>query len=343
MAALIVTPFAVAAVVLFPSLLRRKSEFRLVVRANRVTFTIGETQSRGIFNSIPLAGLSVAGPAHAIVHDLRAIESATAPADLTSRTTVEIARIIAPKGDALTFSGVRLHTLPLRQGRQITLLWDESEPRRVNLMLAGKPSIDDTTLIEMKQSVPVACDNCMLEISGHGVPLGTPATLTFASRRLAEVKAIDDADVGLSLWVDGNQKLSDGDIALEDGSSVDFTQLDDKLLTSSITGNNNSLSFPELERSLPPIKDGDFAMLAGLSDAIIRRVVVDDGISLVITGRIGSGLRTGTTLTSLAPATPTWAEFLVFGRGWSAYCGLVGMVGTAILSILTRLKIVAKG
>ncbi|MFQ5880904.1 MAG: hypothetical protein ACE5I9_00340 [Candidatus Methylomirabilales bacterium] len=339
---LLILPFAVTAILVAPlGILKKASEVEVSLKVSQLSFVIGE-QGNGLFNGLPTASLSLLsfqkvdlGPA--VLEIATAIDpNSDTPTNWRQIGRRTESRIISRDHFAsVTFQDVSLNQLSIPPGSVTTLSWLDSESNFLKLRVDGGEA---TGRIAAGRKLRLSCNAC--EVSGlpPGYDLNSKFLRFTAHRR--HVMTFRGRREGTTLAVElpPGMKLVEQNVYIK--GDVDFTQLEGARRISTVIGEEGKITFKELGNEEVKVSAGDFVILNDLQDFFLKTLHVEDGINIVLHGRAGK-LATGPQ-GFVKDRLPSLLEFLyagqIWGR-WALYLNAVVLIGTTILAILKRLRI----
>jgi hypothetical protein len=327
-ALILVAAFAIPAVVLLP-FVHLRTGFVASLRTGSIQFrTSGRPgKSAGIFNSDIV-------PVNLTIERFDRIEAGQGSS---------LVKILNKGGQgSVTFTGAKFHSLDVQQSLDVSLLADDGK-----LFIAVEPALETkeagknaiATAITNGET-QVSCDECVAE-SSDGKPISesdiTGANLD-GSPRTWSVYHLKDNRLHLQLSAK-NGIAAEREISLAKNSSVTF----DVEGQSALSGTDGVLQFSGVD--MKPIKltegksfvvrrlqgdpeEDDPQIVSLIPEAAALKVDLHGSSNRIVLG------------SSNEAATP--AEYLTSQKPLAAYLSTVALIGSTILTILTRLKFIKR-
>ena len=334
---LMILPFAVTALILTPlHFLKKSAEVEIDLKVSQVSFDIGEPGATGWFNSIRTRSLTLLSFKR-IESIPGGLEIATGPNDEIPQGWQPIAAQplikIVPENDfaSITLQNVKLNSLDIQPDSFVTL---SAMPNASNSFKLGIAGAEAAGRIVAGKTLLFSCNYCKVD--------GLPADQDLNSKYL-RIKG--QRERVLSFW--GRSESTT--VALEPHpeaalvehnirikGNVDFTRLVEKKRESTIIGDEGKISFSQLDKKLA-VRSDEFVILDELDNFSIKTFHINNGIDIVFHGRVGR-LATGTA-GFVKDRLPSYLQWLYARESWLLYLTALASIGTSLLAILKRLKI----
>jgi hypothetical protein len=315
---LLVSVFAVPGLVLLP-VVHLRTGFTASLRTKSIQFrtSAGQGKSVGLFNSDT--------PLELTIERFGRIESleGTVPA-----------RIVNPSGQAsVTFLGARLRSLDVQQPLQVSLEVDEGKMSMAIEPLGSNENAIATVLTGGEAQF--SCDECVVE-GADGKPIPRESIFE-VKRRTWSVYVKKDSRLHLQLRAMKGRIPAESKIRLARNSDVTF----DLEGQSAIAGADGEVQITGVDRKPLKLKEGQSLVLGGIEgdpredDPEIERLEPE-------TASVKVDLRgsSGSILLNKSNEAATLAEYLTSQKPLATYLSTVALIGSTILTILTRLKFI---
>ena len=328
---LLILPFVLAAIVLAPlALLKKSSEAEIVLKVSQVAFTLGEQGTNGLLNSINMASLRLLN-FQTIELGPVALEIAAASGWRRIRTGGQT--LITSKGafTSATFADITLNELGVRPGARMTLSSVEGEPRTLTVRIDGTT----TGKIAVSKRLHLSCDYCEVN--------NLPAQYDFDSKvlRLTHERQHEIGFSGRSETMTLTLELApQAKFALKNVpvTGVDLTkQGEERSRTSTVIDNGGKIIFREFDKEEIKVEEADFVIIDGLENFQIKTLKFDGGINLVLHGQVGN-LTMGFAA-FIRDRLPSLLKWLYARETWILYVQALILTGVTVLAIFERLKI----
>lgn len=318
--AALVLPFIFSAVLLSPLFIRRSTEATVSVTTNSLTFQVGQLDSRRIGILLPLS--------HS---DLR-LEHVRSM-DIYVGDTGSPEHLSSTDGQcSLSLSEARVATARPSPGDFMTLEWRETEPDWIHARI-WKDGNDGT---QATRRLTVETAGKVTELSG------CTNSERVAGSQVADYGPLEVAcqgDCSYSYRRVPADSLLETEVPLLGGSKVDLTRTAYGQTESGIIEPVGSLAVQGATPAV--INPGFYVVLGEIQSGLIKRLTVDKGLRVTVAGKFGQ-LQTGPAMELLTDQRPTYWSGIARDTGFGKYSAAVLVLGAAILSGLTRLKIVEK-
>jgi hypothetical protein len=319
---ILVAVFAVPALVLFP-VVHLRTGFTASLRTKSIQFQTSEGQGRsiGLFNSDT--------PLELTIERFGRIES---PEGRTG------ARIVNPSGQAsVTFLGAQLRSLDVQQPLQISLEADDGKMIMLIEPLASNENAIATVLTGGEAQF--SCDGCIVE-GADGKPIpeesisgGKPAGFS----RTWSVYVKKDSRLHLQLRAIKGSIPAEHKIRLAKDSAATFL-LEGQ---SAIVGADGEVQITGVDRKPLKLKEGQSLVLGGLQgDAPEDDPRIESLEPEAASLRVNLRGSSGSILLDKSNEAATLAEYLTSQKPLATYLSTVALIGSTILTILTRLKFI---
>ena len=315
---ILVAVFAVPGVVLFP-VVHLRTGFTASLRTKSIQFrtSAGQGKSVGLFNS--------ATPLELTIERFDRIESleGTVPA-----------RIGNPSGQAsATFLGAQLRSLDVQQPLQVSIEADDG-----GLSLAIEPLGSDQNTIATVLTggeAKFSCNECVVE-GADGKPI--PQEGVFGVKpRTWSVYVKKDSRLHLQLRATKGRIPAESKIRLAKNSDITF----DLEGQSAIVGADGEVQFTGVDRKPLKLKEGQSLVLGGLQgDAREDDPKIESLEPEAASVRVNLRGSSDSILLDKSNEAATLAEYLTSQKPLATYISTVALIGSTILTILTRLKFI---
>ena len=332
--------FALTALVLMPlAVLKKRSEIAVSLKVSQLSFTLGAPSPDSLLTALPTRSLTLhnvpqveLGPGRLEVST--AVEAHTQEPDAWRTVRASASTVLTLPDDfaSLTLEDVRLEQLRSPPGARLTFTWLAQEPNSLKLRIEGAEVSGSLTV---GKTLRLSCSACQVEGAAVDEQIAarqwrfTSArehVITFRSRDKAPVVAFEFA---------AGATLAERQIPLVGG--IDFTQMEGKSRTSTILGDDGTITLVELPKEIK-VGVGDFVVLDQVAQGFIKTLQIDNGIKLTLHARVGK--------LALGPAAflkdrlPSWLEWLYARQTWVLSLQALVLVSTTVWAILKRLRIV---
>src|ERR1039458_7121638 len=316
---ILVAVFAVPALVLFP-VVHLRTGFTASLRTKSIQFQTSEGQGRsiGLFNSDT--------PLELTIERFGRIES---PEGRTG------ARIVNPSGQAsVTFLGAQLRALDVQQPLQISLEADDGKMSMAIEPLGSNENAIATVLTGGEAQF--SCDGCMAE-GADGKPIPQESVFEIKPRTWS-VYVKKDSRLHLQLRAMKGRIPAESKIRLARSSDLTFFDLEGQ---SAIVGVDGEVQITGVDRKLLKLKDGQSLVLGGLQgDAPGDDPKIESLEPEAASVRVDLRGSSDSILLDKSNEAATLAEYLASRKPLATYLSTVALIGSTILTILTRLKLI---
>jgi hypothetical protein len=325
-------PFAAAALLLgIPYLWKRPVEVRVSVRVTRIDFDIRDDCR--LASSLPLSVLSVRNFEdvrfkRGVVETNAGASAGAAPAWRPFRAASELAVVPLDPTAQVTFRDVVLNTFDLPADSHISIKWTADDPRSAQFIVSG-PSLK--TEVSLSTVAEFSCERCSPpDLAEPGVTF----RINSANEQIISLAGRSPLTTAFVTLSSASQPdLGNGYIRI--ASNVTFVEHrpGSPDLSSSVIGNDGRIAIPEMKQEERVGNREDLRVIPA-SDFAMRAIAIDNGIRLVLAGKAAQLSVQGRDL------IPSWLEWLHARKAWVRYVEDIVLIGSALLSILTRLKII---
>jgi hypothetical protein len=329
---LLILPFVLAAIVLAPlALLKKSSEAEIVLKVSQVAFTLGEQGTNGLLNSINMASLRLL---NFQTIELGPIALEIAAASGWRRIRPGGQTLITSKGafTSATLADVTLNELSVRPGARMTLSSVEGEPRTLTVRIDGGTT---TGKIAVSKRLHLSCDYC--EVNNLLAQYDFDSkVLRLTHERQHEIGFSGRSEtMTLTLELAPQAKFALKNVPV---TGVDLTkQGEERSRTSTVIDNGGKIIFREFDKEEVKVEEADFVILDGLKNFHIKTLKFDGGINLVLHGQIGN-LTMGSAA-FIRDRLPSLLKWLYARETWILYVQALILTGVTVLAIFERLKI----
>jgi hypothetical protein len=313
---LLVSVFAVPGLVLLP-VVHLRTGFTASLGTKSIQFRTSDRQGKsvGLFNSDT--------PLELTIERFDRIESpeGTAPT-----------RIVNPSGQAsVTFLGAQLHSLDVQQPLQVSIEADEG---RLSMAIAPLGS-DRSTIATVLTGgeAQFSCNECVVE-GADGKPIPRESIFE-VKRRTWSVYVKKDSRLHVQLRAMKGRIPAESKIRLARNSDITFDLEGQSAIA------DGEVQITGVDRKPLKLKEGQSLVLGGLQgdpredDPMI--VSLEPGAASIKVDLRGSS---GSILLNKSNQAATLAEYLTSQKPLATYLSTVALIGSTILTILTRLKLI---
>ena len=310
---ILVAVFAVPALVLLP-VVHLRTGFTVSLRTRSIQFRTSDRQGRsvGLFNSDK--------PLELTIERFDRIESREGPAS---------ARIVNRSGQAsVTFIGAQLRSLDVQQPLQISL---EADDGKLSMSIEPLRSSENAIATVFTGSdSQFSCDECIMQ-GWDGRP--TPAGLS----RTWSVYVKKDSRLHLQLRPVNGSIPGEHKISLAKDSAATF-ELEGQ---SAIAGADSELQITGVDRKPVKLKEGQSLVLGELQgEAQEDDPKIESLEPEAASVRVFLRGSSGSILLGKSNEAATLAEYLTSQKPLATYLSTVALIGSTILTILTRFKVI---
>jgi hypothetical protein len=319
---ILVAVFAVPALVLLP-VVHLRTGFTASLRTKSIQFRTSERQggSVGLFNSDT--------PLELTIERFGRIES---PEGST------VIRIVNPGGQAsVTFRGAQLRSLDVHEPLQISLEADDGKMTMAIEPLASNENAIVTVLTDGKAQF--SCGECIVQ-GADGKPLPEESIFGVKPAEFSRIWSIylrKDSRLHLQLRAIKGPIPAEHKISLAKDSAATFLME----RQSTIVGADGELQITGVDRKPLKLREGQSLVLGGLQgDAPEDDPRIESLEPEAASLRIFLRGSSSSILLDESNEAATLAEFLTSQKPFATYLTTVALIGSTILTILTRLKFI---
>ncbi len=339
---LLILPFVVTALLLAPVALIGKSvtiEGNLTV--SQVSFVVGAVPP-DVFSGVTTTAFTLHGMDKVRLGNgrLETVETRDPHSGdpLTWRSIGPVESAVLVPADSTTTSvtlrNATLHDLHISPTSRLTLLWLEDEPRLLRLRF-------DDHAVAGRVGVPAilqfSCGQCRVTHSA-GREEGS-AEWRFVSDQ-AQVVDFQGLPDGATLGLELAEQTSLSGVSIPRAEGLDFTRLHGTIQESTIIG-DGKITIKDIQQDVT-IGPRDFVVLKPVPPFRVRSLSLNNGIQLSFSGEV-SALRTGATEAG-RNHLPSWLNWFYHQQQtWLLYLNAVILIGTTLVVILERLKVLRGG
>jgi hypothetical protein len=228
--------------------------------------------------------------------------------------------------------------MSLSPGTRVTLDRRRESPTQNALTIGlSQEQTESKGVLEISAAAPLNCHSCDVEMGTNTRQRAEgPATFTSSARHLA---TFTGKGIRITLWPEAGQDISDKGIKLSDLQNLQTLELKGDRPESSIVGEGR-LMFTSLRQPIP-IDTGDFLLVEGIRDGALAITNVASGLQINIRG-VSDAVKLGRRRESLMRRQPTLFEHVTSRTDLTSYYAGIALLGSIILSVLTRLGITKK-
>jgi hypothetical protein len=325
-------PFVAAALLLaIPYLWKRPVEVRMNVDVTRIDFDIRDDCR--LASSVALNALSVRG-FDDVYFKRGAIERTTGVPPVGPAAWRPFSAgndlAVAPLDPTaqVTFRDVVLNTFDLAAGSHISIQRTADDQHSVLFIINGPPLRAEVSLGKVAE---FSCEKCSPPELAEA---GAKFRISSANEQIISLAGRSPLTTALITLASASQPdLGNGNIPIASNLTFVEHRPGSPRLLSSVIGNDGRIMIPDMNQEEKIGNREELSVVPG-SDFAVRTIAIDTGIRLALAGKAEQLSVQG------REVIPSWLEWLHARKAWLRYIEDIVLVGTAMLAILTRLKII---
>jgi hypothetical protein len=240
---------------------------------------------------------------------------------------------------ALNFQESEQVTLRVSPGSYLRLGWQSEESDRTDILIRRQGKSLPSIHAKVTAGAKFACTRCVfLDAATDSTPSDHAQNIPSAGN--FDIQPLD-TDVHIEIWPIGSAKLVDTDLPIADGTSIELFRNEEGIAKSALVNDASRLSLPNLDKELTFART-ELVRLDNIQEAHVVEVSVSqNGIHARVAGR-ASKIERGSNAQEMHAANPSLLEIIFSNSKLANYYKAVVVIGTAILAILTRIKVLQK-